>query len=103
VIKPCGIPGSWIATKPGYPKCSPPAHCLPRVPVKLPESMSRNATPVIRLPRFMLKRSIGAGDVVAGLTAAAGIPPCYRCYARSDKMTRWAVLVPRDRKRYRQR
>ena len=71
--------------------------------MKLPESMSRNATPVIRLPRFMLKRSIGAGDVVAGMTAAAGIPPCHRCYARSEKMTRWAALVPRDRKRYRQR
>lgn len=65
--------------------------------MKLPDSMSRDATPVfvIRLPRFVLKRTIGAGDAATGLTAAMGISPCQRCHARSERMNRWAALTPR--------
>jgi hypothetical protein len=65
--------------------------------MRLLKAISRDAAPfVIRLPRFILKHRIGAGDAVAGITAAVGIPPCRPCAERAEKMNQWAELAPRS-------
>ena len=47
------------------------------------------------IPVPFLRRQIGGGDVVAGMTNALGIQPCTPCEARRRKMNALFQLVPR--------
>jgi peroxiredoxin len=46
----------------------------------------------LRLPRFLLKREIGLGDLIKRITSAFGIKPCVGCERRAAVLNRWMVL-----------
>jgi hypothetical protein len=46
----------------------------------------------VRLP--FLGHEVGSGDVVRGMTAAAGIQPCSPCEQRRQWMNRHLVFTP---------
>jgi peroxiredoxin len=46
----------------------------------------------VSLPRFLLKREIGLGDVIKRLTSAVGIRPCVGCERRAAVLNRWMVF-----------
>jgi peroxiredoxin len=46
----------------------------------------------VSLPRFLLKREIGLGDVIKRVTSAMGIKPCVGCERRAAVLNRWMVF-----------
>jgi hypothetical protein len=46
----------------------------------------------VRVP--FLRRELGAGDVIAGVTRAAGIQPCEPCEERRRKLNQLFQLQP---------
>jgi hypothetical protein len=48
----------------------------------------------IRLPRFIIGRPVGAGDVVKRITSAVGVKPCSACKHRAAHLNEWLTLKP---------
>ena len=48
----------------------------------------------MKIPTPFLKKPIGAGDVIAKVTSAVGVPPCGGCKKRVDVVNRWVEFVP---------
>jgi peroxiredoxin len=46
----------------------------------------------VSLPRFLLRKEIGLGDVIKRLTSAMGIKPCVGCERRAALLNRWMVF-----------
>jgi len=46
----------------------------------------------LNLPRFLLQREIGLGDVIKRITSAFGIKPCVGCERRAAILNRWMVF-----------
>jgi peroxiredoxin len=46
----------------------------------------------LNLPRFLLQREIGLGDVIKRITSAFGIKPCVGCERRAALLNRWMVF-----------
>lgn len=46
----------------------------------------------VRVP--FLKQEIGAGDVIAGITQALGVPSCTPCEERRKKLNQKLTLTP---------
>jgi peroxiredoxin len=46
----------------------------------------------VSLPRFLLKREIGLGDLIKRVTSALGIKPCVGCERRAAVLNRWMVF-----------
>jgi hypothetical protein len=49
----------------------------------------------VRLPRFLVHESVGAGQVVKRVTSAVGIKPCDPCEQRAARLDRWLRIEPR--------
>jgi peroxiredoxin len=46
----------------------------------------------VSLPRFLLKREIGLGDLIKRVTSGLGIKPCVGCERRAAVLNRWMVF-----------
>jgi hypothetical protein len=60
--------------------------------------MSAKPLFTIRIPRFLIRHPIAAGDAMATVTAVAGIPPCSACNRRAAKLNRLLGFVPNPRR-----
>jgi len=43
----------------------------------------------VKLPGFLVRREVGLGDVVKGVTSSIGIKPCVGCERRAAVLNRW--------------
>ena len=57
--------------------------------MRLPEQ----AGPVIRVP-MPVKREIGLGDALRGITERFGLAPCGGCRHRAEVLNRWLTFAP---------
>jgi hypothetical protein len=49
----------------------------------------------VRLPHFILRAPIGAGQVAKHLTSTVGVKPCAGCEQRAARLDRWLRIEPR--------
>lgn len=52
----------------------------------------------LRLPRFMVTKKIGLGDVIKHVTSAMAIEPCSGCERRAAALNQWLVFISKQRK-----
>ena len=50
----------------------------------------------VRLPRFLVSRPVGAGEIVKRVSTAVGIRPCGGCAARARRLDARIRLRPWD-------
>jgi hypothetical protein len=50
---------------------------------------------VVRLPYFIVRTPIGAGQVAKRITSGAGVKPCAGCEQRAARLDRWLRIEPR--------
>jgi hypothetical protein len=48
----------------------------------------------VRLPRFVVDKPVGLGDVVKKVTTGVGVKPCSTCQERAARLNRWMQFKP---------
>jgi hypothetical protein len=61
-----------------------------------PQQQPRPVKHTVRLPRFVVRESIGAGEVVKRMTEALGVRPCNSCAERAVTLNRWLNVAPSE-------
>jgi hypothetical protein len=63
-----------------------------------PSTDRSNAKHSLRLPKFITKESVGAGQVVKRITGLVGVTPCKPCEERADRLDQWLRIEPGTKK-----
>ncbi len=49
---------------------------------------------IVHLPKFVIKETIGLGQVVKQITKSFGIQPCESCEQRAARLDQWLNFSP---------